>query len=165
MSTTTRVRTYEWSDPSAATEKAKELSGIDHLLAMNADEIPLPPLSHTLGFGKCEAKPGEVTFPFEPQEFHFNLIGIVHGGVISAILDTAMGCTLQSMLPAGVNYVTLELKVNFIKAVTLKNRLLFAKGHLIHIGQTTAVIEAHLQDKDGSTYAYAVSTCLIRKKA
>ena len=164
MSNTNRTRTYEWQDPLKDLEKVKSLSGLDHLLAMNAGEIPLPPLSYTLGFGKAEAKPGEVTFPFEPQEYHYNTIGTVHGGVISAILDTAMGCTLQSVLPAGARYTTIELKVNFLRAVTLRNKLLFAKGTIIHTGLTTALVEACLRDGDGRIYAHATSTCLLRQK-
>lgn len=164
MNTTIRSRTYQWSDPSDAAEKAKSLSGIEHLQAINADELPLPPLSHTLGFGKCQVKPGEVIFPFEPQEYHFNFIKIVHGGVISAILDTAMGCALQSTLPQGAGFVTLELKVNFIKAVTLKSHSLSAVGKIIHAGKTTAVVAADLRDENGNLYAHSISTCLIRQK-
>jgi uncharacterized protein (TIGR00369 family) len=165
MSKTARTRTYEWSDPLAAAEKGRSLSGLDYLLAINADEIPLPPLSHTLGFGKADVKQGEVTFPFEPQEYHYNTLGMVHGGVITAILDSAMGCTLHSTLPAGVGYVTLELKVNFIKAVTLKDKQLFAQGNIIHAGKTTGVVEAHLRDQLGNTYAHSICTCLIHRQS
>src|SRR5690606_24458495 len=98
---------------------------------------------------------GSVSFNFEPQEFHYNTLGTVHGGVITAILDTAMGCTLQSTLPAGVLYTTLELKVNFIKAVTIKAKSMVAKG------KSTAVISAELVDGDGKVYAYSTSTCLL----
>lgn len=164
MSTNIRTRTYEWADPAEVAEKTGILSGIDHLLAINAGQIPLPPLSNTLGFGTCEVKPGEVTFPFEPQEYHFNTIGMVHGGVIAAILDTAMGCTLQTLLPAGASYVTLELKVNFVKAVILGDKQLFAKGSIIHQGRSTGVVEGRLVDSEGNTYAHSSCTCLIRHK-
>ena len=98
MNTTERTRTYQWSDPLEGAEKAKRMTGMEYLRAMNNNEIPLPPLLHTLGFGKPDIKESEVTFSFEPQEYHFNPIGSVHDGVITAILDSAMGCTLLSCL-------------------------------------------------------------------
>lgn len=161
MSISERTRTYQWNDPLEGAEKAKAMTGMEYLRAMNSNEIPLPPLLHTLGFGKPEVKEGEVTFSFEPQEYHFNPIGSVHGGVITAILDSAMGCTLQSVLPVGVGYTTLELKVNFLKAVNLKNKKLFSKGKIIHFGKSTALVEADLNDEDGKIYAHSTSTCYI----
>lgn len=159
-----RTRTYEWSDPSISLKNASQMSGLDFLQAINAGEIPLPPLSHTLGFGESEISQGCVAFRFQPQEFHYNTLGTVHGGVITAILDTAMGCTLQSTLPAGILYTTLELKVNFTRAVTTQTKSLVAKGSIIHTGKTTAVIEGKLIDSDGKVYAHSSCTCLLLRK-
>ena len=164
MQSNERSRTYEWSDPHAAAEAATKMSGLDFLQAINAGDIPLPPLSHTLNFGKAEITPGQVTFQFDPKEYHYNTLGTVHGGVITAILDTAMGCTLHSTLPVGVRYTTLELKVNFLRAVTIQNKLLFAKGKIVHAGKTTAVVEGQLIDHENKVYAHATCTCLLMQK-
>lgn len=161
MDNDTRTRTYEWKDPLENLKKASQMAGLDYLQAINAGDIPLPPLSKTLEFGKAEISHGSVAFNFEPQEFHYNTLGTVHGGVITAILDTAMGCTLQSTLPAGILYTTLELKVNFVKAVTVKSKSLTAKGSIIHTGKSTAVIEGKLVDGEGKVYAYSTCTCLL----
>lgn len=161
MTTTNRSRTYEWDDPLAGASKARTMSGMEYLQAMNSGEIPLPPLLYTLGFSKPEIVEGEAIFLFEPQEYHFNPIGSVHGGVITAVLDSAMGCTLQSVLPKGTGYTTLELKVNFLKGINLRTPTLYSKGKIIHKGKTTALVEADLRDKEGTVYAHAISTCMI----
>jgi uncharacterized protein (TIGR00369 family) len=72
-----------------------------------------------------------------------------------------LGCALHSTLAKGVAYTTLELKVNFIKAVTTNSGILKAEGRLIHLGKSTALVEADLKDQTGRLYAHAVSTCML----
>ena len=160
---TSRERTFQWSNPLEGASQGKQLSGIDYLTAMKEGKIPLPPLLHTLDFEVGDIKKGQVSFFFRPQEFHYNPIGTVHGGVISAILDSAMGCTVHSMLEAGTGYTTLELKVNFLKAITTQNGHLKAEGKVIHAGGRTALVEAQLTDEKVTVYAHGVSTCMILK--
>lgn len=161
MSETSRIRTYEWIDPLETAEKGKTMSGYDFLNGILTGEIPPPPIAATLDFHPISVEEGKVTFEFEPREFHYNPIGCVHGGVISTVLDTVMGCALQSRLPQGVIYTTLELKINFIKAVTFKSGKMKAEGRLIHLGKSTALVEADLKDENGKLYAHGVSTCMI----
>nr|WP_199158251.1 PaaI family thioesterase [Pedobacter sp. ASV2] len=158
-----RSKLITWKDPMEGANEALKLSGLEYLQAMGDGKLPLPPLLYTLDFKVSELKPGEVVFEFTPQEFHYNPIGTVHGGVISAILDSAMGCSLHSLLPAGKGYTTLELKVNFLKAVTIKTGLLKTISKVINLGGRTALIEAQLVDANQTIYAHAVSTCLILK--
>jgi len=158
-----RTRTFTWEDPMKGAMEATQMSGYDYLQAMGEGKIPLPPILHTLDFKVNHLEKGGVIFSFEPQEFHYNPIGSVHGGVITAILDSAMGCSLHSLLDAGVGYTTLELKVNFLKAVNTKTGLLKAVGKVIHAGSRSALVEAQLIDESGKIYAHAVSTCMILK--
>ena len=69
----------------------------------------------TLGIQPVEAEAGRVTFVLEPAEFHLNPFGIVHGGILAAMLDTAMGCAAHSLLPAATGYVTGEMNVRFLR--------------------------------------------------
>ena len=160
-----RSRTFTWSDPMDGAKKAMTMSGYEYLQAMGDKRIALPPILHTLDFNVAPIEKGKVTFLFTPQEFHYNPIGTVHGGVISAILDSAMGCSLHSLLDAGVGYTTLELKVNFLKAITIKTGELRAVGKVINLGGRTALVEAQLLDAAGTLYAHSVSTCMILKHA
>ncbi|WP_210465838.1 PaaI family thioesterase [Rufibacter roseolus] len=137
------------------------LSGLDYFKAIAEGEIPYPPLLETLHFRAVSIQEREAIFEFQPQVFHYNSIGTVHGGVVSALLDTAMGATLHTMLPAHLSYTTLELKTNFLKAVTLESGVLRAVGKIIHKGKTTSFIQAQLLNKQGEVFAHGVGTCLI----
>lgn len=161
MSDQIRERNITWEDPMKGASHALNLSGLAYFEKIKNGELPLPPLLTALDFHAQEVEKGKAVFSFVPQEFHYNAIGTVHGGVISAILDTAMGCTLHSLLPAGTGYTTLELKVNFLKAVTTTSGELRAVGKAIHTGSRTALVEAQLVDGNGTVHAHGVSTCLL----
>lgn len=163
MGNMTRKRTYEWNDPLETSEKARNMSGFDFLntvLNVNGPSISSP-IERTLDFYLLTLEKGKVVYTFEPQEFHFNPIGTVHGGVITTLLDSAMGCTIHSTLEKGKAYHTIELKVNFLKAVTRKSGPLLATGKIIHLGRSTGLVEADLTDQEGKVYAHGVSTCMI----
>lgn len=163
MSEKNRTRTYQWTNPLETAQKAKTMSGYDFLNGFLKGEISPPPIAATLEFHPLTLEEGKVSFGFEPKEYHYNPIGSVHGGVISTLLDTVMGCALHSSLPQGTGYTTLELKVNFIKAVTDSCGELIAEGRLKHLGKSTALVEADLKDAQGRLYAHGVSTCMILK--
>lgn len=156
-----RSRTFTWSDPMAGATQARSMSGQEYLDAMSAGKIAFPPLLHALDFKVDSVIKGQAIFSFQPQEFHYNPIGTVHGGVITAMLDSAMGCSLHSLLEAGAGYTTLEIKVNFLKAITIKTGTLRALGKVIQAGNRTALTEAQLLDEAGTVYAHGVSTCMI----
>lgn len=161
MATIERTKTIQWHDPMNGALKARQMNGLDYLQAISGGTISYPPLLETLDFEPVSITRGQAVFSFDPQEFHYNSIGTVHGGVISAILDTAMGCSLHSLLEAGTGYITLELKVNFLKAITIKSGKLKAIGNIIHSGSRTALVEATLTDEKDTIYAHGTSTCMI----
>lgn len=156
-----RTRTFSWEDPSIGASQAQKMSGLEYIQAMKDELIPPPPVMHTLDFKLKNIESGKAIFSFIPSEFHYNPIGTVHGGVITTVLDSALGCAVHSLLPAGKAYTTLELKVNFLRAITKKNGELTATGKVIHAGSKTALVEAQITDTDGKIYAHSVSTCLL----
>lgn len=156
-----RERTFSWEDPMRGAGVVLSISGMTYFEAIQNGELPGPPILNTLAFRLETIEAGRAVFSFEPQEFHYNPIGTVHGGVISTILDSAMGCSIHSLLEAGTGYTTLELKVNFLKAITIKTGLLRAVGKVIHSGSRTALVEAQLIDQNNAIYAHGVSTCMI----
>jgi uncharacterized protein (TIGR00369 family) len=156
-----RVRTFDWEDPLNGAREAVAMSGLDYFEAIGNGTIPAPPILRALDFKVDSITQGVAVFSFEPQEFHYNPIGTVHGGVITAILDSAMGCSIHSLLPAGTGYTTLELKVNFLKAITVQSGVLKATGKVIHAGKRTALVEAQLVDSKDMIVAHGVSTCMI----
>lgn len=160
-----KTKTFNYGDSFEAIKLSKDLNGLDYLKGMQNGEIPEAAAVSALEISIHEIDFGKANFEFTPQDFHYNAVGTVHGGVISTILDTAMGCTLMSTLTKEFTFTTLELKVNFIKAVTQNTGKMIAVGKIIHAGRTTAMTEASLIDESGKVYAHATSTCLIMKKA
>jgi uncharacterized protein (TIGR00369 family) len=156
-----RIRTFSWSDPAIGVEAARSLSGLDFVRKLLSGEIPAPPVTELMGFRLVEVEPGAVVFAFEPAEFHYNPMGAVHGGVISTLLDSAMGISVLTHLPPGTGFSTLEIKVNFVRSISSKSGTLSAEGKVIHLGARTATAEARLVDREGKLCAHSTTTCLI----
>ena len=158
---TSRTRTITWEDPTAAIQTGKTISGIAFLKALQSGELPQPPFAVLLGIAISEVSEGRVVFTAEPSEYHYNPLGTVHGGVRATLLDSAVGCAVQSMLPAGTNYTTLEIKVNYLRPVTASTGTIYAEGKILHVGGRIATADGRLTDAEGKLYAHATTTCII----
>ena len=156
-----RRRTYAWADPAPPAAAARELDGISFLREMIAGRFPPPPIAETLGFGLVSIEPGHVVFEITPAEYHYNPIGSVHGGVHATMCDSACGCAVQSMLPAGAYYTSLDLSVRFIRPITSRTGRMLCEGTIEHLGSRTALATARLTDSGGKLYAQATSSCMI----
>jgi acyl-coenzyme A thioesterase PaaI-like protein len=99
-----RTRTIIWDDPQSVAQAAATMSGLDFLRAMFNGEIPQPPITALLDFEGSEVEHGRAVFIGRPAEFHYNLIGTVHGGFAATLLDSALGCAVHTTLPQGVGY-------------------------------------------------------------
>jgi uncharacterized protein (TIGR00369 family) len=110
-----------------------------------------------------EVDKGRVVFEGTPEEYHYNPMGMIHGGLAATLLDSALGCSVNSCLAAGDFYTTLELKVNYLRPLTLDTGTVRAVATILHIGRTTALAEGRVVDADDKLYAYASSTFLIRR--
>ena len=137
------------------------MAGSAFLRAMAARELPPPPIAALMGFDIEEVGEGRAVFTVEPREYHYNPIGVVHGGLAATLLDSAMGCAVHSMLPEGRAYTTLELKVNFVRALRGDMGLVRAIGKVIHLGGKIATAEGSILDAAGKLYAHGTSTCLL----
>jgi uncharacterized protein (TIGR00369 family) len=108
---------------------------------------------------------GKAIFTGTPQEFHYNPLGTVHGGYGATLLDSAMGCAVHSTLEAGDIYTTLEFKINFMRALTHDTGEVRGIGTVINATRTTAVAEGRIEDASGKLYAFATTTCVIRRSS
>jgi uncharacterized protein (TIGR00369 family) len=140
---------------------APTLSGFDFLSGIVNGEIPPPPVLMLLGMRITEIAQGKVVFAVTPAEYHYNPLGAVHGGVISTLADSAMACAIQTTLPAGVMLTTIELKVNFLRALTADTGEVSCTGSVIHAGNRIATAEARVVDATGRLYAHATTTCML----
>ncbi len=96
-----------------------------------------------------------------PAEYHYNPIGTMHGGILATLLDSVMGCAVHTTLPRGRAYTTLEIKVNYVRAVTDASGELAAEGRVVHTGRRSAVAEGKVTDAKGRLCATASTTCLV----
>ena len=108
-----------------------------------------------------EVDEGKAVFSLTPAEQHYNPIGVVHGGIAFTMLDSAMGCCVQTMLPAGKGYTTLEIKANLVRAITLQTGPIRAIGKIVHMGRQTATAEGRFEDSQGKLHAHGTTTCII----
>src|SRR3982751_2017544 len=142
----TRTRTVSWEDPRSLAEAGRGLSGLEYLQRIVAGELPRPPISALMNFGLTELGEGHAVFTAEPAEYHYNPIGVVHGGLAATLLDSAMGCAVHSTLPAGAGYTTLEIKVNFVRPLTAETGRVRCEAGVIHVGGRTATAEGRVSD-------------------
>jgi len=156
-----RTRKFSWEDPRTLAEAARGLTGIEFLRKVVSGELPRPPISALMNFGLAELGEGRAVFTAEPAEYHYNPIGVVHGGLAATLLDSAMGCAVHSTLPAGASYTTLEIKVNYVRPLTAEMGEVRCEARVIHVGGRTATAEGKVLDAQGKLYAHATTTCII----
>jgi uncharacterized protein (TIGR00369 family) len=150
-----------WQDPKALAESGRASSGIEFLRAMVAGKLPPPPIAQLMGFRLVEVDNGLAVFECTPGEQHYNPIGVVHGGLAMTLLDSCMGCSVHTVMPAGSGYTTLEAKVNLVRAITSTTGTLRAIGKLIHSGKSIATAEGRIVDAAGKLYAHGTTTCIV----
>jgi uncharacterized protein (TIGR00369 family) len=156
-----RSLSVSWRDPQTLAEAGRTMSGIEFLRAMRDARLPPPPIAELLGFRLVEVEPGHAVFEVMPGEQHYNPIGVVHGGLAMTLLDSAMGCAVQTHMPAGGGYTTLEAKTHLVRAITSKTGSLRAIGKALHLGSRVATAEGRLVDGAGKLYAHATTTCMV----
>ena len=156
-----RSVTVEWSDPVPLAQAGRALSGIDFLRAIRDRKQPSPPNAKLLGIDLVEVEAGHAVFEITPGERHYNPIGVVHGGLAMTLLDSCMGCAVQTHMPAGSGYTTLEAKTNLVRAITSETGKLRAIGRTLHVGKRMATAEGRLEDASGKLYAHATTTCIV----
>jgi len=145
----------------ARPEQLNGLSGLQVMQAMLAGALPYPHIADTLDFGLVEVAEGHAVFQGTPQLRHYNPLGSVHGGWYATLLDSALGCAVHTMLPAGRAYTTAELSVNIVRAASARTGPLRAIGKVLHCGRQLATAEARIVGPDGRLYAHGTTTCLV----
>ena len=140
---------------------AAGMTGLQLMQAMLAGEVPYAHIADTLDFSLVEVDFGRAVFQGIPQIKHFNPMGSIHGGWYATLLDSALGCAVQTMMPAGRANTTAELGVNIVRAATPKTGPLRAIGTVLHCGRQLATAEARIIGPDGKLYAHATTTCLV----
>jgi uncharacterized protein (TIGR00369 family) len=159
--TVERSRTITWTDPAVTRQTATGQDGYERLRAIQRGELDPPPAARLLGMEIEDVQHGRTVFSLLADELHENPMGTMHGGVIAALVDTAMGCAVASNLSSDRGFTTLELKTNYLRPITTATGRIRAEGWVVHAGGRVVMTEARVTDDDGKLYAHATSTCLI----
>jgi uncharacterized protein (TIGR00369 family) len=155
-----RSRTITWHDPAPTAKAAPTMSGLEFFAAMRRGELALPPILALMGIEMTSAAMGDVVFTCTPDESLYNPIGVVHGGLACTLLDTAIGCSVHTTLPAGVAYTSTEIKVSYLRPIHL-GMALRAHGWVVKPGRRVAFAEADIRDADDKVVATASGSCLV----
>jgi uncharacterized protein (TIGR00369 family) len=142
-------------------EQARGMHGLDIMRALLEGRFPYPPIAETLDFHLIEVSRGQAIFQGTPQNMHLNPMGTVHGGWYATLLDSAVGCAVQTMLAPGQGYTTAELSVNLVRGARLDGGPLRAIGTVLHCGRQLATAEGKIVDAHGRLYAHATTTCMV----
>jgi uncharacterized protein (TIGR00369 family) len=154
-------RLVAWRDPITTQATVASMSGLEYWRAVIDGHLPPPPIGELIRMHVVDVDSGRVTFICTPDASMYNPLGMVHGGTVCTLLDTATGCALHTTLPEGVSYTSIEIKVNYLKAVTVASGPLTAVGTVVKAGSRIGFTEATVTDASGALVATATSTLLI----
>jgi uncharacterized protein (TIGR00369 family) len=161
MSVARQTRSISWSAPADVRVATAAMDMLGYLTAVAQGELPNSPAIELLGMRLKSFGEGRAEVSFAPEEYHVNFVGAVHGGVISAVLDSCIGYAVNTTLGRDEAFVTSQLNVQFVRGIRIGTESLVARARLRHRGGRLAMAEASLEDASGTLYATATATCLI----
>ncbi len=139
----------------------RTMSGLEYMRKIAAGEIESAPMARLLNIRITAVEKGQVVVTGEPAREFENGLQIAHGGFAAALLDTALGCAVNSVMPAGKVFTTLEMKINFTHAVRRDTGTLTCTAEVVHAGSRTATAEGRIVDSAGKLYAHGSATFIL----
>jgi uncharacterized protein (TIGR00369 family) len=158
-----RERNIQWEDPAASPDPAERLSGLEFLTAVLAGRLPPPPITTLMNLRLIDVSEGRVVIEGEAGEEHYNGIGMVHGGYAMTMLDTALSCAIQSTLPMGALYGTVDVHTRFLRPITRDTGTTRCEARLVSATRTLGTAEGAITDRDGRLLATATTACALRR--
>jgi uncharacterized protein (TIGR00369 family) len=156
------TRAYEYRRAQTAA-LVGTMSGLETAQLAQDGKLPTPPIIATLGISLVEVAEGHAAFEGSPAEWQYNQLATVHGGWLSALLDSALGYAVLTVMPAGRGFATLDLHVRFVRAVTVAVSRLRVDAQVTHAGSRTVTAEGRIVGPDGKVYATGTTSCLVLK--
>ena len=153
-----RERVVDWQAPGPAARAAAGMSGMEAMCAIRDGHLPPPPMARLIGFRMQLVEPGRIVMELDPDESLENTIGLLHGATAAALLDTAMGCAISTMLPAGQASVTLDLKLTYLRPLSVRSGTIATEGKLIKLGRQASYTEGFVRDGKGNLAVHATAT-------
>ena len=155
---TRRHRVVEWQAPGPVARAAAGLSGLETMCAIRDGILPPPPMARLIGFEMRIAEAGRIVMELDPDESLENTIGLLHDATSAALLDTAMGCAIATMHPIGQASVTLDLKLTYLRPLSVRSGRVSAEGKVVKIGRQTSYAEGFVRDGADNLAVHATAT-------
>ena len=156
-----RTKQITWYDPMITAGAGGSVPGRELLQALVDGKLPPPPIADVFGARLHSVGDGEAVFRCTPDESSYNPAGIVHGGLLCMLLDSACGCAVQSQLPAGAGISTIEIKISFLSALRAGGGELEVTGKALRVGRQVAFAEAHARNGVGKLVGHATSSIAV----
>jgi uncharacterized protein (TIGR00369 family) len=141
-------------------DSSGQLSGLEYL-KLSLKDWHGSAMAETMNMRLVAVADGSATFEAVPTSKYYNPQNRVHGGYAATLIDSALGCAVQTKLPAKIGYGTIELKVNYVRKIDADVGRLLCTGTVIHAGRTMFTAEAKVVDDSGKLYAHGSGTFLV----
>ena len=153
-----RRRVTEWQAPGLIAKAAATMTGLETMRAIRDGILPPPPMALLIGLEMRVVESGRIVMELDPHEALENTVGLLHGATAAALLDTAMGCAISTLLPAGQGAVTLDLKLTYLRPLSVRSGIIKAEGKVIKLGRQNSYTEGFVHDGAGNLAVHATAT-------
>ena len=154
------TRTAGGRDEGRAGER-RALSGLEYMRQLLTGEREPSGMARLMNMRLVEVEEGRAVFAVEPDERHYNGLGIAHGGLAATLLDSALGCAINTVMPAGRVFTTLEMKINYVRPMRRETGEVRCEAEVLHAGGRVATAEGRILDGAGTLYAHGTATCML----
>ncbi len=142
-------------------EERRGLSGLEYMRQLMTGEREPSGMARLMNMRLVEVEEGRAVFAVEPDERHYNGLGIAHGGLAATLLDSALGCAINTVMPAGRVFTTLEMKINYVRPMRRETGEVRCEAEVLHAGGRVATAEGRIVDASGKLYAHGTATCML----
>jgi uncharacterized protein (TIGR00369 family) len=142
-------------------EGRRALSGLEYMRQLMTGEREPSGMARLMNMRLVEVEEGRAVFAVEPDERHYNGLGIAHGGLAATLLDSALGCAINTVMPAGRVFTTLEMKINYVRPMRRETGEVRCEAEVLHAGSRVATAEGRIVDAAGKLYAHGTATCML----
>jgi len=155
----------EWRDQGPLLASKADMSGLDYLTGIVDGTIVPPPVAQVMDMAVVSAEPGRVRFTMPVKEFFTNHLGVLAGGILSTVMDSALGCAVLSLVKPDDDIVTLDLNIDFLRPIRRNSGPVTVNAEVVSLGRSRALSTCQAIDVEGRVCAIGKSNCLIRPKA
>jgi uncharacterized protein (TIGR00369 family) len=155
------TRTAEGEKAEAGAGPRRAVSGLEYMRQLLSGEREASGMARLMNMRLVEVEEGRAVFAVSPDERHYNGLGIAHGGLAATLLDSALGCAINTAMPAGWVFTTLEMKINYVRPMRRETGEVLCEARVLHAGSRVATAEGRVVDAAGKLYAHGTATCML----